>query len=428
MLLENNPFPHDARVRREARSLTTAGYAVSVIAPRGKDQPWRERIAGVDVYRFPRPPDAQSAFGYVCEYGYAMLAIFVLSLYVWLRRGLDVVHLHNPPDCLFPIAAFYKLLGKKFVFDHHDLWPEMYEARFPGGGNRFIVGALTFCERQCCRLADLIVATNESAKEREIGRSKAPADRVVTVRNGPEAARLEPVAPAPDLAAMSGTLLVYIGVMGRQDGLDYLLRSFRRLLDDFHRRDFHCVLIGRGDALEDMRALAGELRLNEHVTFAGYLPPREFVRYLAAADVGVDPDPSNDYNDRCTMMKLTDYMASGLPIVAFDLPEHRVTAGDAALYARANDETDFARQIVRLMDDSELRQTLGRLGRRRLRDGLLWEHQEKSLLEGYARRVAGTASSIAGSDRGATTSSSPDAPAEAVPMKEAADEPRIECG
>lgn len=383
MWLENNPYPQDTRVPREATTLVSAGYEVSVICPVGPQQSCHEVLDGVHVYRFPPPPSGDGLLGYLLEYGYSMLATLVLSLLVLLRRGFDVIHAHNPPDTFVFIAALYKLLGKRFVFDHHDLAPEMYHARFRDGGSRLLYNALILLERLSCRLADHVIATNESYKAVEMERGKVPEQRITVVRNGPDLDRLEPVEPDASLRQRANTILGYVGEMAPQDGVDFLLRALHHLVYDLGRNDVLCVIVGKGSELTQLKALASELEIEEYVWFTGSIPDEHMIRYLSTADICVDPDPSNPFNDRCTMVKMMEYMALRKPIVAFDLPEHRVTAQDAAVYARPNDELDFARKIASLIDDPEQCKRMGEKGRDRVEKELTWPHQEKFLLQAY---------------------------------------------
>lgn len=387
MLLENNPFELDIRPLFEARTLVKAGHHVSVICPGLPDGKRQKVVEGVRVYYFPLPSRANGFLGYVWEFAYATTVISVLSLAVLLREGFDILHVHNPPDTFFPIAALYKFLGKRFVYDHHDLAPEMYYARFRGGGSRILYGILVLLEKFTCRLADHVIATNESYRSVEMERGRVPAERITIVRNGPDLESLKPVEPDPILRQKAKTILGYVGRMGPQDGVDYLLRALYHLVYDLDRRDLLCVIIGKGDVLPELKALAKELMIEEYVWFTGWIPDEDLARYLSTADICIDPDPSNPFNDRCTMVKIMEYMARGKPIVAFDLPEHRVTAQDAAVYARPNDEFDFARQIAALMDDPERCHKMGRMGRERVEAHLAWSHQEKHLLEAYGRLV-----------------------------------------
>ncbi len=389
MLLENNPFPQDARVRREAAALIKAGHQLTVICPRGKGQPATDTVDGVCVYRYPAPTDGDGLLGFLWEYGYSLAATFLLSLRAWASPGFDVVHAHNPPDVLVLVGAFYKLFGKSFVFDHHDLSPEMYYARFAGSGRPSVHRALLFFEKLTFRLSDHVIATNESYKAIALGRGRVPEDRVTVVRNGPELSRVRPTAPDPELSSKAPHIFGYVGQMGPQDGVDYFIRALSRLVKDLGRTDFYAVIIGGGDAVKSLGKLTTELGLDDYVWFAGRVSDEDLLKYLSTADICIDPDPSNPFNDRSTMIKMTEYMALGKPIVAFDLPEHRVTAGEAATYAGANDELDFARKLAELMDDPERRAEMGRIGSERVQNGLAWSHQTPGLLavyEGFARK------------------------------------------
>lgn len=385
MLLENLPFPQDVRVRREAAALVQAGYRVTVICPAGKEQPSHEELKGVQVYRYPAPPSANGFMGYAVEYGYSMMASFILSLLVFLRTGFDVVHAHNPPDTFVFIAAFYKLLfGTRFVYDHHDLAPEMYRARFPGGGRQIIYNTLVRLERLTCRVADHVLVTNESYKQIALERGSVPEERITIVRNGIELNRVDArVEPDPQLRQLGKTIIGYVGIMGYQDGMDYLLRALHHLAHDLGRTDFHCILVGGGDAWEESRQLAHSLDLDNYVQFTGFVFGDNLLRYLAAADICVDATPSNSYSDRSTLLKLMEYMSLGKGIVAFDLPEHRCTAGDAAVYVPANNELEFARAVAALMDDAPRRVSLGARGRIRVKKCLAWEYSAKNLIQAY---------------------------------------------
>jgi glycosyltransferase involved in cell wall biosynthesis len=385
MLLENLPYPQDVRVRREATALAAAGYRVTVICPAAPGQPSRETVNGVRVFRYAPPRAASGLLGYLWEYGYSMVASFVISLAICFDEGFDAIHAHNPPETFVFIAMFYKLLGKRFVFDHHDLSPEMYQARFPEKSNRIVHAALVLLEKLTCNFADHIIATNESYKRVEMGRDHVPESHITVVRNGIELNRLGPVEPDPVLRRKAKTIIGYVGVMGFQDGVDYLLRALHHLVHDFGRTDFYCALIGGGDAWPSLKKLASELALGEYVWLPGFIFGDDLRRYLSSADICVVPDPSNPYNDRSTMVKVMEYMALGKPIVGFDLPEHRFTAQQAAVYVRGNDEIAFARAIAELMDDPLRRERLGAFGKQRIKNELAWDFSVPKLLAVYRR-------------------------------------------
>ncbi len=384
MFLGNYPFPQDQRVSQEAYSLVAAGYRVSVICPRSAGQPRREHVHGVAVYRYRKPIEAQGMLGYAFEYLYTTAAALALSISVALRDGFDVIHAHSPPDTYALVAMTYKLFGKRFVYDHHDLSPEMYMVRFPSGGRRSIYAALIHLERVSYRVADRIIATNNSYRKIAIERGGVAPEKVTVVRNGPNLERIRAVEPDPDLRAEAATILGYVGVMGYQDGLDHLLRAVDHLVHQLGRTNTLAVLIGAGDAWEEMREMANELGLEQHVRFTGRISDDDMLRILSTADICLDPDPSNPFTDRSTMIKMMEYMAIGKPIVAFDLPEHRVTADKAAVYVKPNDDCEFARAIAELMDDPGRRARMGTFGRRRVESELQWAHSAPRLLAAYA--------------------------------------------
>jgi len=384
MLLENLPFPQDLRVRREANALHAAGYRVTVICPAGKGQSFRETVNGVRVYRYPAPRAAIGFLGYIWEYGWSMVASFFLAALVFLTDGFDVIHAHNPPDTFVFIAMLYKLFAKRFVFDHHDLSAEMYQARLSGRGNPMVYRVLVWLEKMTCLLADHVIVTNESYKRFAMERCRVPEVRITIVRNGIELNSLNGnIEPDRGLRAMGKTIIGFVGVMGFQDGVDYLLRALRHLVYDLGRADFHCVLIGGGDAWASLKEQAHQLGLDEHVQFMGFIFGGELHRYLSAADICVDASPSNPYTDHSTMFKIMEYMSLGKPIVAFDLPEHRFTAQDAAVYVPPNDERAFAQAIALLIDDPRRRAALGDSGPRRIKTQLAWDYSIPNLLRAY---------------------------------------------
>ena len=399
MLVENH-FPQDTRVRNEAILLTEAGYHVSVIALRKKGQAMTEVVNGVQVYRLPRLElfkktshgnlsragllflKLKSSLGYLFEYCYFTAACLVVSFYVFIRRGFDVIHAHNPPDTLFLVALPFKLLGKKFIFDHHDLCPELYRSRYQTGEG-FFTRLLRVFELCSLNLADITIATNESYKQVQMERAKRDPRTIFIVRNGPDKLRMSPVQPSPRLKAMNKYILCYVGSLNPQDGVDYLLRSLRYLLNDLKRSDFHCVIMGTGDSLQDLRDLAGTLQLNGCVELTGFVSDEDLQSNLAAADICVDPDPSSPLNDVSTWIKIMEYMAYAKPIVSFDLKETRFSAGEAAAYAKPNGESEFAEMIAHLMEQPELRRKMGTYGRQRVEQELQWTKVGQNLLTAY---------------------------------------------
>jgi len=383
MLLENSAYSEDGRVRCEANSLAAAGYRVTVIGPAAEGERWYEQFGEVAGYQFPPPPSANGLLGYFVEYAYTLSIIGLLTFWVAMRRGFDVIHAHNPPDFLVVIGGIWRLFGKRFIFDQHDLAPDMYLSRFSQPGNRVLHRVLLFFERLSCRWADHVIATNDSYKRLQVERCGIPASRITVVRNGPEPWHLNHFEPDNALRGGEPNVIGYVGMMGQQDGIDYLLRALAILHREFKRSDWRCILIGKGPAMDDLRQLAKQLGITDKVHFTGWVDYEMVPSYIAATDICVVPDPSNEYNDHSTIVKVMEYMAQAKPVVAFDLPEHRVTAGDTALFARPNEERNFAQQLLRLMDDAALRRQLGDAGRRRVMESLTWEHQEAHLLAAY---------------------------------------------
>jgi glycosyltransferase involved in cell wall biosynthesis len=390
ILVENLPSPFDRRVWQEACTLRDAGYVVSIVCPTGPGCEKRfEVIDSIHIYRYRLPVEASGATGYALEYVSAIVQAFILSWRVLLTRGFDVVHACNPPDLFFLIGGFFKLFGKKFLFDHHDLGPELYEAKF--GRRDFFYRLLQRLERWTFRTADVSIATNESYRRIAITRGRMPAERVFVVRSGPDLTRFKSVAPEERLKCGRRYLVGYVGVMGGQEGVEYLLRAVCRIVFGMQRRDIHFGLVGGGTALEEMKTLAAQLGVAEFVTFTGRVPDPELLAMLSTADVCVNPDVANDMNDKSTMNKIMEYMALGKPIVQFDLTEGRFSAQRASLYARPNDPADLACKIVELLDDPERRAAMGEFGRRRVEEHLQWRHEAPRLLAAYEALWEGSA-------------------------------------
>jgi glycosyltransferase involved in cell wall biosynthesis len=382
ILVENLPSPFDRRVWQEAGALRDAGHTVSIICPTGRG--CEEKFAaidGIDIWRYDLPTEADGALGYLVEYSAALFWTFLLSVRVLFGRGFDVVHACNPPDLFFLIGGFYKLFGKKFVFDHHDANPELYEAKF--GRRDFFYRLMVLVERLTFKTADVSIATNYSYRRIALERGGMPPEKVFVVRSGPSLERLKVLPPVEALKNGKRFLVGYVGVMGRQEGIDYLLQAARHIVHDLKRTDVHFGLVGGGTSLEEMKALARELGIADYVTFTGRVPDAELLAMLNTADVCVNPDIATEMNDISTMNKIMEYMALGKPIVQFDLAEGRYSAQAASLYARKNDAVDFAAKIVALLEDSEQRRQMGEYGRRRVLDELEWRHEVPKLIAAY---------------------------------------------
>jgi glycosyltransferase involved in cell wall biosynthesis len=384
MLVENLSAPADSRVWAEATTLRDQGFQVSIICPKGSTRD-REAFICIDnirIYRYQLPAAENKFASYIGEYSLALLLAFRLSLTVLARNGFDVIHAANPPDLFFIIGLFYRLLGKKFVFDQHDLAPELFQVKF-NGRLKFLYRLQRFLEWCSYRTADLVIVTNSSQRRIAIERGHCRANGVLIVRNGPDLERLKPVTPEPGLKKGRRYLLAYVGAMGVQDGVEYALGALHKLVHESGRRDVSLVLMGNGDHLPKLQALSHELRLDNYVNFTGWVSGRDVARYLTVADVALSPDPRNVLNERSTMIKTMEYMAMGKPIVAFDLGETRFSAQDAALYATPNLVDDYAHKIEALLDDEELRLNLGAAGRKRIVEELSWDHTKQNLLVAY---------------------------------------------
>ena len=382
LLVENLSVPTDRRVWLECQSLSDAGWDVVAVCPKGRDRDRREyeRLEGVEIHRFDLRPAESGPAGYMREYGSAMRSMLRTIRRLARTRHFDVVHACNPPDGLLLAALSLRARGAAFVFDHHDLVPELYASRF-GGRRTPLARATLLVERLSFALADVVLAPNESYRRIALERGRKRPERVFVVRNAPDLERFRPGEPDVALRRGKAHLLAYVGVLGPQDGGDVAIRALERLAR--RRSDWHAVFAGDGDALAELRRLTSRLGLNEYVDFVGWVGDREIAAILGTADVCLSPEPRTPLNNVSTMIKVAEYMAMERPVVAFDLPETRFTAAEAAVYAPANDEAAFAACIDELLDDASRRAEMGRSGRARLEGGLSWRHSERVLLQAY---------------------------------------------
>jgi glycosyltransferase involved in cell wall biosynthesis len=381
-IVENLPSPFDRRVWQEATTLQQNGYEISIICPTGKGYESKyEVLEGIHIYRHNLPLEADGALGYALEYGAALFWEFYLSFKVLFTRGFDAIHACNPPDLIFIVGGFFKLFGKKFLFDHHDINPELYEAKFHR--RDMFWKLMVWCERITFKTATVSIATNESYKRIAIERGGKDPDSVYVVRSGPKLDRLKIIEPVPELRKGRQYMVGYVGVMGKQEGIDYLLRAASYLIKDKERTDIHFGLVGGGTELENLQKYTEELGIAEYVTFTGRVPDQEMLEMLNTSDVCVNPDVANEMNDKSTMNKIMEYMALAKPIVQFDLTEGRFSAGEASLYARKNDEIDLAEKIIELLDDPEKRKAMGEFGRDRVVNELEWNYEAPKLLSAY---------------------------------------------
>jgi glycosyltransferase involved in cell wall biosynthesis len=394
MIVENN-FPYDSRVRKEAYALKDR-YDVTVMALRSGHERRIERVNGVSVIRLPELPLGATRFGnpflqglctklsYMLAYVYFTSAATIAFLATWLGRRYDVIHAHNPPETLVIVGLVGRLFGAKFVFDHHDLSPELYLTKFHGRRG-LVYKMLLMFERASCRLADVIICTNDSYKQIEIGRHGVAAEKIFVVRNNPIVADCSSATDSRQVAGGDGKVrLLFVGTMNRQDGVENLMHALHHLVFGLGERGFVCDLVGGGESLQPMQDLAKDLGLAGHVSFKGQVRHRpSVIEFLTRADIGVEPAPENELNKHSTFIKVMEYMAAGIPVVAFDLPENRASAADGALYAPLGDIRRYAEMLRDLIGDADLRRKMGAAGRRRVSTVLSWDSAAAKLVQAY---------------------------------------------
>lgn len=395
LIVNQTPVPTDERSWLEAKALAGAGYTVSVIAPRADRAGESYRcLEGIHIFSYAPPRQASGIIGYFWEFLYCWVRTALLSIRVSRKIGFQVIHACNPPDTFFLLAAAYKPLKKRFVFAQHDLCPELWQSRF-GNKHRLdklLRSGLLFLESMSYRLADMVITPNESYKRTAMTRGKVSNDAVHIVRNGPDLDKVRIVEPDPSLKRGRQFMIGYLGIMNPQDGIEYLFRAMAYLIVEKKRDDIQIALIGSGDIIDDLKKLALELGIDDYVTFAGWISDSELLsEYLSTADICVAPDPATPLNQVSSFMKIMDYMAVAKPIVAFDLPETKVSAQEAALYAQPNDVIDFAGKIEELLADPSRRAEMGAYGRERVEKQLSWDHSKAILLSAYESLFAGEA-------------------------------------
>ena len=373
IIVENLPVPFDRRVWQEAITLKKVGHQVSVICPTGKNFNKRyEEIEGIAVYRYPLITEGNNSWSYLAEYSSGFFWQFYLAFKVFLERGFDVIQACNPPDLIFPIGFFYKIFFKKyFVFDHHDINPELYLAKF--GHKDFFYQLMILLEKLTFKTADLSIATNHSYKEIAIRRGGMDPKKVTVVRSGPSLQRMKLMPPDKKWKMGKEYLIGYLGVMGKQEGIDHFLKAAKILIKDKKRDDVHFVLVGGGTEIENLKKLSTQLSIDENVTFTGRIADQPMLQALNTADICVNPDVANEMNDKSTMNKIMEYMALAKPIVQYDLKEGRFSAGYASLYAEKNNISDLAEKIELLLDNPDLRRKMGDFGRMRVIKDLNWD-------------------------------------------------------
>jgi glycosyltransferase involved in cell wall biosynthesis len=388
IIVQNLPVPLDRRVWLECQALTAQGYSVTVICPKGPHDPARQVIDGIAIYKYLPPPEAKGALGYLLEFVYCWLRTALLSVRVWRERGFDVIQACNPPDTYWALAWLWKRRGVRFVFDHHDLNPELYLSRF--GQPRSVLTraqltVLLWLERMTFRVADHVISTNESYRAIAQRRGKVRPDAVTVVRSGPDTTVMRPKFPTSEIRLHAGPVLAYLGIMGPQDGVDQVLDLTRELVQVRKRSDLRVVIMGFGDCLAALREQCTAAGLDPYVSFTGRVGPDTIAENLSAADIGLGPDLKTPLNDLSTMNKTMEYMAYALPSVSFDLAETRLSGADAAVYVPSGNITAFADAVELLLDDPVRRSALGRAARLRAEQVLDWQTQAQAYVGVFSR-------------------------------------------
>ena len=383
IIVENLPVPFDTRVWQEATTLAENGYLVSVICPKGKgyDADY-EYLNGVHVHRHDLPAEGNGALGYAREYFCALREELRLAKRIYKERGFHVIHGCNPPDDIYMVARRFKKKGVDYVFDHHDICPELFEAKF-GKASGLLYKSQLWLERQTYKHCAFAFVTNESYKQIAISRGGMKEDKVFVLRSGPKLERLK-ITPAKSEIKRGRRFMVgYVGVIGQQEGIEYLLKAAKYIKEELHRDDIFWGVVGGGPHLEALRKQSHEMGLDDILEFTGRVSDEVLLDYLNTADVCVNSDEYNAMNDKSTMNKILEYMALGKPIVQFDLTEGRFSAQEASLYAEPNNAIDMADKIIQLLDNPAKRKEMSEYGRQRIVNELSWEHTSRALLEGY---------------------------------------------
>jgi glycosyltransferase involved in cell wall biosynthesis len=385
--VENLSVPFDQRVWRECLALADAGYQVSVISPKGMttDNNKREKINGISIYRYRIYQSRGGLLSYVIEYLTALIGTAWLTTVVFFREGFDLIQICNPPDLLVLTALPFKALGKKIVFDQHDLSPEIYDMHNGGAKRSWVAKVLLLFERLTYAWSDIVIVVNEACRKIAVSRGGKAQQDVFIVRNAPAVESFGSARPDSSLKCGAKYLITYVGMMGPQEGIDILLRGVRYLAMEYKRDDFHVLIMGNGTMFGAMKEYAKELGISRRISFTGHVGYDRVMQGIASADVCLCPDPKTPLNDKCSLVKVVEYMSLGRPLVAFDLEEVRISAGDAALYARPNDEKDFAEKINLLLEAPNLRASMGKIGKERFRNFLTWEHSKQALYAAYDR-------------------------------------------
>ena len=387
IIVENLPVPFDSRVWQEATTLVANGYTVSVICPKGKGYDAEEEtLSGVHIFRHDLPVEGNGPIGYLQEYSFVLKEELRLAKKVYKEIGFDVIHGCNPPDDIFLVASRFKKYGVKYVFDHHDICPELFEAKF-GHKSGPLYWSQLFFERQTYRHCTFAFVTNESYKKIAIERGGMEPEKVIVLRSGPKLERMRIIPPVPAIKRGYPYMVGYVGVIGQQEGIEYILQAAKYTKE--RENNIFWGIVGGGPHLEALKKQAHEMGLDDCVEFTGRVPDQQLLEYLNTADVCVNSDEYNSMNDKSTMNKILEYMALAKPIVQFDLTEGRYSAQEASVYAKNNDAVDMAEKIQQLLRDPEKRKRMGEYGHERVVNELSWEHTSKALLEGYEKFFTG---------------------------------------
>ena len=387
IIVENLPVPFDTRVWQEATTLAAKGYTVSVICPKGKGYTQEEEyLQNVHIFRHDLPVEGNGAVGYAKEYLTALKEELRLAKKIYKKIGFDVIHGCNPPDDIYMVAKHFKKYGVKYVFDHHDICPELFEAKF-GKTSGLLYKSQLWLEKQTYKHCTFAFVTNESYKKIAIERGQMDSNKVIVLRSGPKLERMRIMPPVENIKRGYKYMVGYLGVIGQQEGIEYLLEAAKYIKE--HDNNVFWGIVGGGPHLEALKKQAHDMGLDDCVDFTGRAPDKQMLEYLNTADVCVNSDKYNSMNDKSTMNKILEYMALAKPIVQFDLTEGRYSAQEASLYAKNNDAEDMAKKIMELLDNPELRKKMGAYGRNRVVNELSWEHTSKALLEGYDKFFTG---------------------------------------
>ncbi len=380
LVVENLPVPYDRRVWQEALALRSAGYRVSVVSPATKLHPQLSELReGINIYRYPQLIEGNGYWGLIAEYLWSFVCILALTIFVQIRRGFHAIMIANPPEIYFPIMWMWRAFGKKTVFDHHDLTPELFKTKF-NLDRSIVLSFFYFAERRMLRAVHRVISTNESYKAIAMRRGRRSSDEVVVVRNAPDPARFSVRAPEPEWRKSARYLVAFLGEIGQQDGVDILIRMIKTIEAELGSNAVHYVCMGAGPHFNSIVAYAREQGVADSITFTGRADNATICRVLSSADVAIDPCPSSTHSNVSTATKIMEYMYFSLPIVAFDLLETRRSGGDAVCYANIDDEAHFARQVVGLLVDVERRKALGAAARQRLDSSLSWHVSSTALI------------------------------------------------